>query len=273
MKDIRKYVEEKDRDQRRRRNMQKYAEKQAEREKIKQKRLEESKVIREQEKERERKDAFEKFQTTMFAFWETMDSAFYFAGRELLIHSVFYYPNTDIVAELYKGIDAGLEVEVDLKPWHVSLINYNLLFSPRAHKEVATMTTNYDISIAKKFEQLATVCCEAILSTGDGTEEHPYKVIRYSDEKDLIDYLGKKIYSEYVLLDAIGMKSPNEDGKNIDIIICVDGTKICFDITPAKQREEEKTFLHPDVKIPEISSELNSKIHKLAKSVYGPFFE
>ena len=70
-------------------------------------------------------------------------------------------------------------------------------------------------------EELASMLLEAILATGDGSEEHPYLVMRPCDEYDVVEeYFGKEVALQEFDLE-----------RSFDILTCDDGTVYCFDIS------------------------------------------
>ena len=70
-------------------------------------------------------------------------------------------------------------------------------------------------------EELASMLLEAILATGDGSEEHPYLVMRPCDEYDVVEeYFGKEVALQEFDLE-----------RSFDILTCYDGTVYCFDIS------------------------------------------
>ena len=68
----------------------------------------------------------------------------------------------------------------------------------------------------------AALIMEGILSTGDGTQEHPYRVLFVADEYDVLMRLGKK---PAVQLLVTGPYGP------CDLQECEDGSSVYFDIS------------------------------------------
>lgn len=105
--------------------------------------------------------------------------------------------------------------------------NINVMLSPRAHlmkKYAATQLENEEAANAEYF--LAMRILEGIESTGDGSKEHPYLVLRVNDEGDLLSYLEEEyqvqqLIQEDIIYDAITTKS---------------GKTIYFDITNCYQK-------------------------------------
>ncbi len=105
--------------------------------------------------------------------------------------------------------------------------NINVMLSPRAHlmkKYAATQLEDEEAANAEYF--LAMRILEGIESTGDGSKEHPYLVLRVNDEGDLLSYLEEeyqvqRLIQEDTIYDAITTKS---------------GKTIYFDITDCYQK-------------------------------------
>jgi hypothetical protein len=100
----------------------------------------------------------------------------------------------------------------------------NWFLDPRVHLLASTIHSQLgDQEESEMEEALASVLLRAILETGDGSEEHPYLVMRACDEYDVVEeYFGKQV--ELQKLDRRG------EGF-FDILICEDGTVYCFDVS------------------------------------------
>ncbi|MCK5809122.1 hypothetical protein KAH37_09075, partial [bacterium] len=149
-------------------------------------------------KEREKKETLKwrNYIDTMYGFWTTLDSDFFIATRNLLIRSSEYNPHVDSIATLHEIMhSSNFNAQTY---WHIPLMHRNLLLTPRVHREIADMLE--DPHKATKELWIANACCQGILSTGDGTREHPYKILRISDEEDIILYLGKKSIAQRTTL-------------------------------------------------------------------------
>ena len=99
----------------------------------------------------------------------------------------------------------------------------NLLLSPGAHL-ILSMTLrdegNADGSEMERF--ICYRCVEGIQSTGDGSHERPFLVLRTSDEYDMLGVLGKRFSGQALV---------HEDEKSFDKMTCDDGAELWFDIT------------------------------------------
>lgn len=97
------------------------------------------------------------------------------------------------------------------------------LFSPAAHAILATAFTRAGRSAdAARHALLARAAVDSILSTGDGTAERPWSVLRISDEYDVVDSLGARPAGQSLLADG---------PRRIDRIACRDGRAFHFDVT------------------------------------------
>ncbi|NYI78725.1 DUF4919 domain-containing protein [Nocardioides panzhihuensis] len=97
------------------------------------------------------------------------------------------------------------------------------IFSPSAHLRLATaLERSGEERSAARERQVASAALRSIRSTGDGSEEHPWTVLRINDEYDLLRAL-KKVPGQQELLET--------DGRRIDRHTCADGTLVHFDAT------------------------------------------
>ncbi len=65
-------------------------------------------------------------------------------------------------------------------------------------------------------------CIEGILSTGDGSREHPYVITRVSDEYDILFVLEREMESQALC---------EINNRHCDVIALADGEEMVFDIT------------------------------------------
>jgi hypothetical protein len=101
----------------------------------------------------------------------------------------------------------------------------NLLLSPTAHLMISYVADKLGDEKSRDFEGYIAHCCmEGILSTGDGSADHPYLVMRTGDEYDVLRYLEKEMQSQSLI----------ESGdRHLDRLVCADGSEYWFDITDA----------------------------------------
>lgn len=100
----------------------------------------------------------------------------------------------------------------------------NLLLSPGAHLLLAVAARelgNAEVADAERF--ICFRCLDGIIHSGDGTQAKPYRVLRTSDEYDVLAALGKQMQTQYLV--------HGEDGRSYDRMVCADGSELWFDIT------------------------------------------
>jgi hypothetical protein len=105
----------------------------------------------------------------------------------------------------------------------ISALMPNWLLSPYIHIFWSMVANKLSDQANSKMEMfIAQMCIKGILSTGDGSPEHPFLVTRTLDEYDILREMNKELE----------MQSLNkENGKHLDYLRCKDGTEIVFDIT------------------------------------------
>ncbi|MCP4110554.1 MAG: DUF4919 domain-containing protein [Desulfobacteraceae bacterium] len=101
----------------------------------------------------------------------------------------------------------------------------NLMLSPSAHQLLSFLFHKLGDTESSEFEWMAGQACIAgILSTGDGSVNTPYIVVRTSDEYDVIKHFEKESAHQSLMQNG---------RKHLDLIKCTDGSEYCFDITSA----------------------------------------
>jgi len=158
-------------------------------------------------------------------FAENPDRKSFLAVRQEVLAAKEYQPDSEELDRADELIDEGKWAEA-----RVCLQEAlpNLLLSPQAHLLMAAIAEELGDSGEEQLEDfLASTCAEGILSTGDGTKDKPYLVLRATDEYDLIEYLEKEPIDEEEV----------EDGeRSLDRVKCNDGSELWFDVTEAKAR-------------------------------------
>lgn len=97
------------------------------------------------------------------------------------------------------------------------------LFSPAAHAMLATaLGRTGRPNAAARHARLARAALDSILSTGDGSAERPWSVLRISDEYDVVKSLGAQPADQSLRADG---------ERRIDRIACLDGRAFHFDVT------------------------------------------
>ncbi len=108
----------------------------------------------------------------------------------------------------------------------------NLLLCPRAHLYLSHIARASGDEEQANFETyVAAACVEGILATGNGSQQQPYRVVRTSDEYDVVQYLDKT-FEEQALIE--------EADQQFDRIRCTDGTEFWFDITTPYKRLSQR---------------------------------
>lgn len=99
----------------------------------------------------------------------------------------------------------------------------NLMLNPRAHARLSDCYSKLgDREAATRENKIAEACIKGILSTGDGTKEKPYLVLRADDEYEVLSSLKKR--SKMQSLQFVGQRK-------FDVLTCTDDSEIYFDIT------------------------------------------
>lgn len=157
-----------------------------------------------------------------FTFIESPNRESYQVIRDLILAFPGYDPYSDDLNEMLDLLAEGKFVEVQQG---ISRGMPNLLLSPRAHMLAAIAAEKTGEDQAAEVEKyIAQACVKGILTTGDGTHEHPYQVVRTSDEYDVLQFLE---------LDPAGQALQENGERHFDVISTRQGQEIVFDITDA----------------------------------------
>jgi hypothetical protein len=101
----------------------------------------------------------------------------------------------------------------------------NLLLSPRAHLFAAILARKRGEQQRVEMETFfANACAQGILSTGNGSENAPYLVLRIEDERDILKYIEKKMVEQALV---------HKEEKHFDCVKTEDGLSLWFDLTDA----------------------------------------
>ncbi|WP_203338075.1 DUF4919 domain-containing protein [Nocardioides limicola] len=96
-------------------------------------------------------------------------------------------------------------------------------FSPAVHAALAEAHRRTgDDNAAQREAGLAQAALQSILSSGDGSAESPWSVLRLSDEYDVLQALGRQ---------PTGQRLIDVGGRRVDRHDCTDGTSYHFDVT------------------------------------------
>ncbi len=97
------------------------------------------------------------------------------------------------------------------------------IFSPSVHLRMATaLEQSGDGRAAARERQVAGAALRSIRSTGDGSEQHPWSVLRINDEYDMLRALDK-VRDRQDLVET--------GGRRLDRLTCTDGTVAYFDVS------------------------------------------
>ena len=126
-------------------------------------------------------------------FAGTLDRDSYLGARDTLIDSDSYEPYSRDLNDI-KDLVSGGNIEAALAKLRGAMPN--LILSPSAYSilYVIAKVLN-DEKLVEMAQHCAITCMRGILSTGDGSEESPYLVVRISDVKDVLDCLSKELSS------------------------------------------------------------------------------
>ncbi len=111
--------------------------------------------------------------------------------------------------------------------------NINVILSPRVHlmkKYAATQLGREKDATSEYF--LGHRILEGIESTGDGSKENPYLVLRVSDERDFLGFIGEEFKSQALV----------KEDKTYDLITTQSGKSIYFDITDSYKKIASFSF-------------------------------
>ncbi len=97
------------------------------------------------------------------------------------------------------------------------------IFSPSAHALLArAFAGTGNRPAAERERSVAEAALRSILSTGDGTAERPWSVLRVSDEYDVLASLRRTRLRQTLVQHA---------GRSVDVLVCDDGSELHFDVT------------------------------------------
>ena len=142
--------------------------------------------------------------------------------RQSIIRSDLYRPYSHDLNTIERLIEEEL---YGLARTQIDESMPNLLLSPRAHEMLARVAAAQDDGeLVEEASNAALMCLEAIAASGDGSRERPFRVLRTSDEYDLLDYLHAAMEKQQVV---------HVRQRHYDVLTCEDGRELWFDITQA----------------------------------------
>ncbi|WP_109509749.1 DUF4919 domain-containing protein [Nocardioides speluncae] len=97
------------------------------------------------------------------------------------------------------------------------------LFSPGVHTRLASALRHTgQTQVAARESTLARAAVASIVSTGDGSAERPWSVLRVRDEYDVLSSMKKTPARQELVRDG---------ARYLDHHICADGSDVYFDVT------------------------------------------
>ncbi|WP_430408672.1 DUF4919 domain-containing protein [Kordia sp.] len=148
-------------------------------------------------------------------------------ARTYVIEDEEYNPYSDDMSV----IQAFLEKEEYEKVMEYT--NINVILSPRVHlmkKYAATQLGKEKDATSEYF--LGHRILEGIHATGDGSKEKPFMVLRVSDERDFLGFIGEEYASQALV----------KEEKTYDLITTKSGKSIYFDITDSYHKIASFSF-------------------------------
>lgn len=140
--------------------------------------------------------------------------------RQLVIESEKYDPDSITLLEAVEAKESGdPQRAIDL----LIESHENFLLTPFFHFYFADLYKSIgDEEGYISSTGLGVACIDGILSTGNGTEEKPYLVLRISEEKDILNVLGHEPITQSIV---------RKEDKHFDVFECEKGLKYWFDIS------------------------------------------
>ena len=164
-------------------------------------------------------------QTQFHQYLQRPGLSTFLAAREACLNDMNFDPCTRILDEIERLTDEemwspAVQAVSDALP--------NYLLSPRLHLLAARVSRAMnEHETAEHESDVALALVEGILSTGDGSPEAPYLVMRTSDETDVMMRLGKDVRAKVLR---------RRNHRDYEVLVAEDGTQVWFDITEAYER-------------------------------------
>jgi hypothetical protein len=142
------------------------------------------------------------------------------ALRDAVRRSPGFDPGLDVVDAVAPALARGDHAEAAAL---VQGLMPGAFFSPSAHAALAAARAGLGDDVRARAERrLQALAIESIRSTGDGTREQPWSVLRVSDEYDVLR--ADRRTSQQQTLVAV-------KGGSLDRHVCDDGSEAWFDVT------------------------------------------
>lgn len=131
-----------------------------------------------------------------------------------------YTPNLDVERDVQPLLARGAHAEIVAL---VSGLMPGAYFSPSAHTILAAAHEALgEDELARREQRIARTALAAILDSGDGTAERPWRVLRVSDEYDVLRSQGRR---------SADQRFVTRDGTDLDHHRCEDGSEAWFDVS------------------------------------------
>jgi hypothetical protein len=153
-------------------------------------------------------------------FWAEPTLAHFTDLRQEILASANYSPDTSAPEIALPYLESGAYEDVvrRLRP-----LLPGAFLSPSLHGTLAVAYGELgDEQSAKREAEFSKMALTGILLTGDGSQEHPYQVLRIQDEYDTLAYLGKQSVEQRLVREAM---------RTLDQHICQDGSHLWFDVS------------------------------------------
>jgi hypothetical protein len=164
--------------------------------------------------------------------WSTIEERFnrfvteptcerYFGVRELILSATDYDPYSARLDEIATRFEAG-EFSAVLSA--CDALGSSWCLSPRVHFFAGVSALEKgENTRSQREKRCAHACLSGLMSTGEGTAEHPFRVTYISDEYDLLRSLRVSDFRGQELVDT--------GSCHCDLISCDDGAEYWFDVT------------------------------------------
>ncbi|GAB3198541.1 hypothetical protein GCM10027062_12950 [Nocardioides hungaricus] len=140
--------------------------------------------------------------------------------REAVRSARNYAPDLDVERDVHPLLARGAHAEVVAL---VSGLMPGAYLSPSAHTILAAAHEALGAAdLARREQRVARMALASILDSGDGTAERPWRVLRVSDEYDVLRSQGRRSVEQRFL---------TRDGIDLDRHRCADGSEAWFDVS------------------------------------------
>lgn len=157
---------------------------------------------------------------TFAKFLETTNRDTYFALRDLVMADPQFNPYSTELQELNTLCEERRFDEVQQR---LPTLLPNCLLSPSFHMFASMAAEELEDKHTARLEAaVAQKCLKALLTTGDGSKDRPYHIIRLEDEYDLMAYHKRPVASQFTV---------ERDSRYLDVLQSQGGVETWFDVT------------------------------------------